>query len=59
MNIAIFNSHTLLASHYETELEIIYNHQELLVNYGNAYRFNEPTSHSTKYISNRQADNIN
>ena len=28
MNIAIFNSHTLLASHYETELEIIYNHQE-------------------------------
>ena len=38
---------------------IIYNHQELLVNYGNAYRFNEPTSHSTKYISNRQADNIN
>ena len=28
MNIAIFNSHTLLASHYETELEIILNHQE-------------------------------
>jgi hypothetical protein len=28
MNIAIFNSHTLLASHYETELEIIYDHQE-------------------------------
>jgi len=28
MNIAIFNSHTLLASHYETELEIIINHQE-------------------------------
>lgn len=28
MNIAIFNSHTLLASHYETELEIICNHQE-------------------------------
>ncbi len=28
MNIAIFNSHTLLASHYETELEIIIDHQE-------------------------------
>jgi hypothetical protein len=28
MNIAIFNSHTLLASHYETEIEIILNHQE-------------------------------
>jgi hypothetical protein len=28
MNIAIFNSHTLLASHYETELEIIHDHQE-------------------------------
>jgi len=28
MNIVIFNSHTLLASHYETELEIIINHQE-------------------------------
>jgi hypothetical protein len=28
MNIAVFNSHTLLASHYEMELEIIYNHQE-------------------------------
>ncbi len=28
MNVAIFNSHTLLASHYETELEIIYDHQE-------------------------------
>jgi len=27
MNIAIFNSHNLLASHYETELEIIINHQ--------------------------------
>jgi len=28
MNIAIFSSHILLASHYETELEIILNHQE-------------------------------
>jgi hypothetical protein len=28
MNIAIFNSHTLLASHYETELEIIHDHQD-------------------------------
>jgi hypothetical protein len=28
MNVAIFNSHTLLASHYETELEILYNHLE-------------------------------
>jgi hypothetical protein len=28
MNIAIFNSHTLLAFHYETELEIIHGHQE-------------------------------
>ena len=28
MNIAIFNSHTLLASHFETELEIIHDHQE-------------------------------
>lgn len=28
MNIVIFNSHTLLASHYETEIEIILNHQE-------------------------------
>ena len=28
MNIVIFNSHTLLSSHYETELEIIHNHQE-------------------------------
>jgi hypothetical protein len=28
MNIAIFNSHTLLATHYEAELEIIFNHQE-------------------------------
>jgi hypothetical protein len=26
MKIAVFNSHTLLASHYETELEIIINH---------------------------------
>ena len=39
---------------------IIYNRQEiLLVNYGREYGFDEPTSHSTKYISNRQADNIN
>ena len=38
---------------------IIYNRQEILLNYGNAYGFNEPTSHSTKYISNRQAENIN
>jgi len=37
----------------------IRNHQEILVNYGDEYVFNEPTSHSTKYISNRQADNIN
>jgi hypothetical protein len=28
MNVVIFNSHTLLATHYETELEIILNHQE-------------------------------
>jgi hypothetical protein len=28
MNIVIFNSHTLLASHYETELEIIIDHQK-------------------------------
>ncbi len=28
MNIVIFNSHTLLASHYETELELLYNHLE-------------------------------
>ena len=38
---------------------IIYNRQEILVNYGREYGFDEPTSHSTKYISNRQAENIN
>lgn len=38
---------------------IIYNRQELLVNYGNEYTFDENVSHSTKYISTRQADNIN
>jgi len=38
---------------------IIYNRQELLVNYGNEYTFDDDVSHSTKYISNRQADNIN
>jgi len=38
---------------------IIYNRQEILVNYGNEYTFDENVSHSTKYISNRQADAIN
>lgn len=28
MNVAVFSSHILLASHYETELEIIINHQK-------------------------------
>ena len=29
---------------------IIYNRQEILVNYGREYGFDEPTSHSTKYM---------